>query len=753
MSAMKAAIPRWCALVCVCFALADVSRAEKPVSYSGIYPHLAMTNCEGECGTGAVVPWADRLWVITYGPHLPVGSSDKLYEIDADLNRTVRPESVGGTPANRLIHRETKQLLIGPYIINDRREVKVIPPWKMPGRLTAAARHLTDPARKAYVATMETGLFELDLTTGEPTTLIRENGKNDGCIDACFDAHGGTCPFGWHEAPVTKVPGYHAKGLSSGFGKVFVSNNGEDSAVARRDPFATSGVLADWSEFGQDWRTIRRNQFTEVTTRDGIYGNEHPEENPIWALGWDASSVLLAVNENNVWRYWRLPKGSHSYDGAHGWNTEWPRIREIGEGTNLLATMHGTFWHFPDRFSHANAAGIRPRSTYLKVIGDFCRWGGKVVFGCDDHAKSEFLNTRALKGKRSMVRPSESNLWFVNPSAIDAFGPREGKGAVWIGASVKAGETSDPYLFAGYDRKWLWLSAPATLSFDIKGDGQWTNVLTLTSGGHDLSDLPSAEWVRVTALQTTPKMTAVFHYGAKGRTGDGAEPFTTEAPTEAREVFMNDTPLPTGVVLMDEASLVIPDGGINWRFPCRVGCTEPMRGRICREVSTERDLLHVGDTFYELPADNAGGIRFVHPVATTARPIDDYDTWKGLLIVREKGALYAGAADDLWRLGAPCGVGGPWNGTSVKAHEPSDPYLMNGFTGEKILELAASEDVTFSLEADITGTGVWLPVASYSVQRDVPRCETLPVNFAAYWVRLRTDRVCKARAQFVYNPE
>lgn len=39
--------------------------------YSGIYPHLAFYNNESECGTGAVVPWANRLWIVTYGPHLP----------------------------------------------------------------------------------------------------------------------------------------------------------------------------------------------------------------------------------------------------------------------------------------------------------------------------------------------------------------------------------------------------------------------------------------------------------------------------------------------------------------------------------------------------------------------------------------------------------------------------------------------------------------------------------------------------------
>ena len=58
---------------------APATKQEEPVVVSGIYPHLACYNDENECGTGAVVPWADRLWVITYGPHLPFGSSDKLY--------------------------------------------------------------------------------------------------------------------------------------------------------------------------------------------------------------------------------------------------------------------------------------------------------------------------------------------------------------------------------------------------------------------------------------------------------------------------------------------------------------------------------------------------------------------------------------------------------------------------------------------------------------------------------------------------
>ncbi len=55
--------------------------ADEQIFVSGIYPHLAMFNNENECGTGAVVPWADRLWVVTYAPHMPKGSSDGSIEV------------------------------------------------------------------------------------------------------------------------------------------------------------------------------------------------------------------------------------------------------------------------------------------------------------------------------------------------------------------------------------------------------------------------------------------------------------------------------------------------------------------------------------------------------------------------------------------------------------------------------------------------------------------------------------------------
>ncbi len=193
--------------------------SKQPVEISGIYPSLAMFNQEGECGTGAVVPWADRLWVVTYGPHLPYGSSDKLYEITPDLRQIIRPESVGGTVADRMIHQESKQLIIGPYLIDQKGGVRTVPLQKIPGRLTGVARHLTDPAGKVYFATMEEGLYEVDVQSLEVYPLIR-------------DGNPAPLPSGvedYSQVLSSKLPGYHGKGLYSGQGRLVYSNNGERS--------------------------------------------------------------------------------------------------------------------------------------------------------------------------------------------------------------------------------------------------------------------------------------------------------------------------------------------------------------------------------------------------------------------------------------------------------------------------------------------------------------------------------------------
>ena len=72
---------------------------------------------------------------ITYAPHKPHGSTDRLSSIGPELDLVVHPESVGGTPACRMIHGETEQLVLGPYVIDAKGNVRVIPPARMPGQL------------------------------------------------------------------------------------------------------------------------------------------------------------------------------------------------------------------------------------------------------------------------------------------------------------------------------------------------------------------------------------------------------------------------------------------------------------------------------------------------------------------------------------------------------------------------------------------------------------------------------------------
>ncbi|MCA1758929.1 MAG: hypothetical protein LC658_04085, partial [Bacteroidales bacterium] len=441
---------------------------DEPKSVSGIYPSLAYYNNEGECGTGAVVPWAGRLWVITYGPHLPLGSSDKLYEVTPNLEQITREESIGGTPANRMIHKESNQLFIGPYAIDEERNVRVIPYSQMQGRHTGNARHLFDPAGKIYYGTMEEGFYEVDVKSLGVTQLYKDgNNAQGGRVN-----HEDT---GVNPQNAT-LDGAHGKGLYSGQGVMVYSNNGEATQEALQKFDVEAGALAEWN--GNDWKIVRRNQFVEVTGPGGIYGNPNPETDPIWATGWDHKSVLLGVrNAKTGWSFYRMPKASHSYDGAHGWNTEWPRIRDIGtEGnSDYLMTMHGMFWKIPGTLSTENSAGIRPRSAYLKVIGDFTRWNDRLVFGCDDSANGEFLNKRKQKGNIEGPGQSNSNLWFTTPEKPDQLGPNTAAGSIWINDNINAGDISEPFLFAGWPKRSAWIqnagNTDVTFAFEVDKNG------------------------------------------------------------------------------------------------------------------------------------------------------------------------------------------------------------------------------------------------------------------------------------------
>ena len=774
------------------------------LSISGIYPHLAVFNqggeklCRGaggECGIGAIVPWAGSLWVITYSPHCPKGSADRLYAIDADLNLTVQPDSVGGTPADRMIHRESNQLIIGPYFIDPNRKIRVIPPEKMPGRLTAVARHLHDPANRVYFYDMEGKLYEANVHTLEPTLLF--------------------------EKP---VPGWHGKGAYTAQGRLVLANNGDaenktfDIKPGMLEVGSTSqneeekGVLAEWD--GKNWSIVRRRQFTEVTGPGGIYGS--PDDTaPAWCLGWDRRSVILMLLDHGEWTEFRLPKATHTYDSPNGWYTEWTRIREV-TGNKVLMDMHGMLYEFPRGFSLEHTAGIRPLCNHLTIITDFCAWKDQIVLSTDETTMME----NKLPGQ------SQSNLWFGSWDELSSWGPSSGWGGVWQQDAVKAGIGSDPYLVGGFEKKVVHLThrsgIPVTFSLELCRSGQWEifTDITVAPNAYEFYIFPDsleADWIRV-RTHNDCVATVYFHYFSRGHEADGSErmfdgiagvgddgynrglvrpasynrnlqylsltgkkrhdlegnyyeidekmQFLEPETGRGKEVgeicsITKDFEITdTAVVVKDRSgTYCLPKTSALYDQPFETGWP---RGK--REVMTERSLLNVHGTLYEIA--NQTGMATMRPICTHRKRIIDFCSWRGLMVISgtkrdagkdghyfstKKGSagLWFGNVDDLWKLGQPVGHGGPWKDTDVKARDLSLPYLMTGYD-KKSVELSSTKDVSISLEVDFDHNG-WYLYKTFDVPAGKTITYSFPDGYSAHWIRAVTDKDAKVTVQFLYS--
>lgn len=394
--------------------------------FSGIYPHLAaLSQSYSESGIGAVVPWADRLWYVSYVAHIQ-GSGVGLYEITSDLSIRRRPESVVGTHAGRMIHAETNQLVIGPYVIDAKGNVRFIEALAKE-RVTAVARHLTDPQRKVYVQAMEGKLYEVDLGTLETTLLC--DAKED---------------LGIGEGLPPNRPyrsGTHFKGAYTAQGRLVAANNTYDSFDQQHG--YGGGRLAEWD--GQRWRIVRKTAFCDVTTAAGV--DAVPDDpNPLFSIGWDRGSVILSVLHQGQWHDYRLPKGSQSHDQA--WCTEWPRIRRVSED-RLMLDMHGLFFLLDDDFAPGNAASLVPLAGHLRMTPDFCRWGDRLVLAGDQNSS---MGHRHRTGGQP-----QSNLWFGTLEELRRWGEPAGWGGPWYEQAVAPGQPSEPFLVAGFRNRTLFL--------------------------------------------------------------------------------------------------------------------------------------------------------------------------------------------------------------------------------------------------------------------------------------------------------
>lgn len=192
--------------------------------------------------------------------------------------------------------------------------------------------------------------------------------------------------------------------------------------------------------------------------------------------------------------------------------------------------------------------------------------------------------------------------------------------------------------------------------------------------------------------------------------------------------------------------------------------------RMHREVESERMLANIHGTFYEVPFWIVGQAPLytkMRPVSTHNKQISDFTTWNGLLVLAGlksntspssrifnspdgKTSLWLGGIDELWDFGKPVGVGGPWKNTKVKANEPSDPYLMTGYD-QKTLILESDKDCTITAEIDIDHWTGFHPYKTFSLKAGKKKTFQFPDEFAAHWIRFKTDKEIKATAQLIYE--
>jgi len=437
------------------------------------------TSVRSEIGIAALIPWANKLWVETYVSHgdRRDDTGEKgvgLYYIDEDYEITRHPEAVTGTFANRMIHWESKQAIIGPHFISERGEVRTVPELTQ-YRLTANMEHLSDKVNMVYFLTMRGHIFEVNVNTLEARMVFEfteENLPGEGHFKSGFTAHG----------------------------KVIVAGNKFD--FTEQEP---AGVLAEWD--GKNIKVIENKPFNEI---NGIpdYGGT------VFATGWDKRSAILQIYIDGQWTRHRFPKASLTYD--HGSSTEWMRIRQV-ESERFLMDLFGMFYELPPFNYDGKSWGIRPVSTHLHVIPDFVAWRGLIFTGSDiiEHDDDE------VDGEPYPGQPT-AGIWGLKIDDIWSWGKPKGWGAVWWEDEVESNTTSDPYIMTGFDKKVVHFDNQGeqdvtfTIEVDIAGNGSWKTYqsVKVPAGEYDYHIFPegySAHWVRV-RVNNNGKYSVFFVY-------------------------------------------------------------------------------------------------------------------------------------------------------------------------------------------------------------------------------------------------
>ena len=368
------------------------------------------------------------------------------------------------------------------------------------------------------------------------------------------------------------------------------------------------------------------------------------------------------------------------------------------------------------------------------------------------------------------------------------------------------------------------------MGVDKKGEGAWSEIKRVSvpakGGSHVIfTDTERGEWVRLVSNKSA-KLTAVFQYTSKETRGvdsdamfAGITPITSKQRQggllsslggDSRKLgvlagsFNGGSFSESGYYELDSnlnlirvenadnqnfirekmaismenvfieagSVLIVDDKGRRWRLPLgKAEFKDEINSgnmRVCREVVTERDLLNMAGTFYELPAENADGFAKLRPISSHNLNIHDYGSWRGMLVLTgidpksaknshiirsedNQAAVWCGVIDDLWKLGKPTGEGGPWVDSQTAKGVASDPYLIGFYDNRKLsLKHNSSGVVRFTMEVNPMGHGPWIEYKSIAVGAGETVDYTFPDGFDARWIRFKTDKPTVATAYLKY---
>jgi len=229
-----------------------------------------------------------------------------------------------------------------------------------------------------------------------------------------------------------------------------------------------------WRYDGTSWtRVVSDGYYMRTMRRHGT-----PKYNPQFFLGFDTESAIVQWTlDGTSFNKYRLPV---STPGFEGWRDTAMRSRLTQR--IYLVTCAKILYRFPHKLNIGTNKGVpngfrpKPICSHQFKIMDMINWMGLLGIGRGENYP---------QGHRT-GQPN-SGLTFVNEEDLWSWGEPRGYGAVWRNTSVGAGETSDPFLINGFDKKTIHLETDAATDYTIQvdpiGDGSFKDYDTVSFSG------------------------------------------------------------------------------------------------------------------------------------------------------------------------------------------------------------------------------------------------------------------------------